>query len=68
MNKTGATDLPSLQDDAAAAAPPEPWSPRPGEDDDPLILWMLSLTPTQRLEVAQDFVDSILALRRGRRA
>jgi hypothetical protein len=56
-----------LQDDAASASP-EPWSPGPGEDDDPLIFWMLSLTPTQRLEVAQDFVDSIQALRRGRRA
>jgi hypothetical protein len=38
-----------------------------GGDDTPLILWMLSLTPTQRLEVAQDFVDSVLALRNGRR-
>jgi hypothetical protein len=37
-------------------------------DDDPLILWMLSLTPTKRLEVAQGFVDSVLALRNGRRA
>lgn len=36
-------------------------------DDDPLILWMLSLTPTQRLEVAQGFIDSVLALRNGRR-
>ena len=56
-----------LQDDAVAASP-EPWSPGPGEDDDPLIFWMLGLTPAQRLEVAQDFVDSILALRRGRLA
>lgn len=67
MGKTGKTDPSPLQDDAAAA-PPEPWSPGPGEDDDPLIFWMLSLTPAQRLAVAQDFVDSILALRRGRRA
>jgi len=37
-------------------------------DDDALILWMLSLTPTQRLDVAQGFVDSVLALRNGRRA
>jgi hypothetical protein len=35
-------------------------------DDDALILWMLSLTPTQRLEAAQGFVDSVLALRNGR--
>jgi hypothetical protein len=34
-------------------------------EDDALILWMLSLTPTQRLEVAQGFVDSIQALRDG---
>lgn len=30
-------------------------------DDDPLILWMLSLTPTERLRVAQGFVDSLQA-------
>ena len=36
-----------------------------GEHDD-LILWMLSLTPTQRLEVAQEVVDSIVAVRQGR--
>jgi hypothetical protein len=36
-----------------------------GEPDDALILWMLSLTPTQRLEVAQGFIDSIQALRGG---
>jgi hypothetical protein len=34
-------------------------------DDDALILWMLSLTPTQRLEAAQGFVDSVLVLRNG---
>jgi hypothetical protein len=34
--------------------------------DDSLILWMLSLTPTERLAVAQGFVDSIYALRNGR--
>lgn len=32
-------------------------------DDDSLILWMRSLTPIQRLEVAQGFVDSVMALR-----
>ena len=37
-------------------------------DDDALILWMLSLTPTQRLEAAQGFVDSVMALRNGRSA
>jgi hypothetical protein len=34
-------------------------------DDDSLILWMLSLTPIQRLEVAQGFVNGVLTLRSG---
>jgi hypothetical protein len=29
---------------------------------------MLSLTPFQRLEIAQGFADSVMALRNGRRA
>lgn len=37
-------------------------------DDDPLILWFLSLTPTERVEVAQDFVASARLLRDGLRA
>ena len=37
------------------------------QEDDGLILWMLSLTPAQRLEVAQGFIDSVQALRNGRR-
>jgi hypothetical protein len=37
-------------------------------EDDGLILWMLSLTPLQRLEIAQGFADSVMALRNGRRA
>ena len=36
--------------------------------DDALILWMLSLTPTERLAVAQGFVDSTYALRNGQRS
>jgi hypothetical protein len=36
-------------------------------EDDSLILWMLSLTPLQRLEAAQGFADSVMALRNGRR-
>lgn len=36
-------------------------------EDDPLILWFLSLTPTQRVEVAQDFVDSARMIRDGLR-
>ncbi len=38
------------------------------EDDDPLIVWFLSLTPTERVEVAQDFVDSARLLRDGLRS
>jgi hypothetical protein len=37
-------------------------------DDDALIFWMLSLTPTQRLEVAQGFAESVVALRNGDRS
>ena len=43
-------------------------TPAEAEPDDALILWMLSLTPTQRLEVLQGFVDSVRALRDGARA
>ncbi|HKI02412.1 MAG TPA: hypothetical protein VKK31_10555 [Thermoanaerobaculia bacterium] len=43
------------------------WPSEPEGDDDYLILWMLSLTPTQRLEVAQGFVDSVMAIRNGHR-
>jgi hypothetical protein len=48
-----------------ASAPP---LSDPSEVDDSLILWMLSLTPTQRLEVAQGFVDSVQILRNGRKS
>jgi len=34
--------------------------------DTSLIYWMLSLTPLERLEALQDFVDGALALRDGR--
>ncbi len=34
--------------------------------DDSLILWMLSLSPSERLEVAQGFVDSVLELRNAK--
>ena len=43
-------------------------TPAETEPDDALILWMLSLTPTQRLEVLQGFVDSVRALRDGEQA
>jgi hypothetical protein len=50
-------------------APPERTvEPEASSDgvDDTQILWMLSLAPTERLEVLQDFVDGALALRDGR--
>ncbi|MFL6197529.1 MAG: hypothetical protein ACJ75H_25300 [Thermoanaerobaculia bacterium] len=40
---------------------PESWDPH----DDALITWMLSLTPAQRLEALQGWVDSVQALRDG---
>lgn len=40
----------------------------PETDDDNLILWMLSLTPIQRLEAAQGFVNSVRALQDARSA
>ena len=46
---------------------PSPAPPGSGPDD-ALILWMLSLTPTERLAVAQGFVDSTFALRHGKRS
>jgi len=57
-------------DDSAGApiATPESTEPPAAEgDDDPLILWFLSLTPTERVEVAQDFVASARLLRDGLR-
>jgi hypothetical protein len=35
-------------------------------DDDHVIFWMLSLTPTQRLAALQGFVDSFMALQNDR--
>lgn len=34
-------------------------------DDDHVIFWMLSLTPTQRVEVAQEFIAGVMMLRNG---
>jgi hypothetical protein len=48
----------------ADALQPHVWE---GEDDH-VIFWMLSLTPTQRLEVAQEFVDGVVMLRNGLRS
>lgn len=50
----------------AKLPPDEIYIPSPEEEDDGLIFWMLSLTPTERLEFAQGFIDSIQLLRNGR--
>lgn len=41
----------------------------PADDgvDVSLIRWMLSLTPSERLDALQGFVDSAIELRHGRR-
>lgn len=39
----------------------------PSGVDDSLILWFQSLTPVERLQVLQDFVDGVTALRNARR-
>lgn len=60
-------DRPSSQEELEPA--PAQGSPGVAEgEDDSLIVWMLSLTPVQRLAVAQGFADSVMALRNGRRA
>lgn len=46
------------------ALEPHVWE---GEDDH-VIFWMLSLTPTQRVQVAQEFVDGVVMLRNGLRS
>jgi len=42
----------------------QPLSPPDATDDDSLILWMLSLTPTERLRAAEGFLRSIRTIRR----
>ena len=48
---------------------PVPWKPEtaPNGVDLSQIRSMLALTPTQRLERMQDFLDGIMALRGGRK-
>lgn len=57
-------DEPAVDASADLGGVPEPWE----HPDDALITWMLSLTPAQRLEALQGWVDSIQALRDGARA
>lgn len=55
----------SRSDEAAAIAPSR-WGL--DEGDVSLVLWKLSLTPTERLLAAEDFQRGIDALRRARRS
>lgn len=57
------------REEAKPSSDPDAQEPHVWEgDDDHVIFWMLSLTPTQRVEVAQDFVDGVLMLRNGHRS
>jgi hypothetical protein len=52
---------------APAAAPRQPLQEESAEGIDlTLIRWTLSLTPTERLDLLQDWVDGLAELRRGR--
>ncbi|HEX3532242.1 MAG TPA: hypothetical protein VH988_34710 [Thermoanaerobaculia bacterium] len=46
--------------------PPLPPAESPDGVDLTLIQWTLSLTPLERLELLQDWVDGLTELRRGR--
>lgn len=56
----------------AQSSVPDDLEPTPEESADgvdlSLIRWTLSLTPLQRLEVLQDWVDGLTELQRGRAA
>jgi len=59
-------DVPAADE---ASTESEPLQPHVWEgDDDHVIFWMLSLTPTQRVEVAQNFVQGVMMLRNGLRS
>jgi hypothetical protein len=56
-------------DEALLGTEPDALEPYAWEgDDDHVIFWMLSLTPTQRLAALQGFVDSFMMLQNGRPA
>ncbi len=46
---------------------PEDFDPESIDHDESLILGMLEKTPTERLEVLQDFVEAVMLLRNGRK-
>lgn len=53
-------------DEAVPSAEPDALEPHVWEgDDDHLIFWMLSLTPTERLAALQGFADTFMMLRNG---
>ena len=45
---------------------PEDFDPESIDHDESLILGMLEKSPTERLEVLQEFVDAVMTLRNGR--
>lgn len=59
-----APDDERLLDTETEALEPHVWE----GDDDHVIFWMLSLTPTQRVEAAQNFVKGVLMIRNGLRS
>lgn len=58
---------PAAEPTSSASAPGSARAGTPDSGvDDTLIRWMLSLSPTERLQWAQDMVDTVEALREGR--
>ncbi len=56
---------PEATSSAPAPNPTRTGTPDSGVDDT-LIQWMLGLSPTERLQWAQDMIDTVEALREGR--
>ncbi len=56
IHSTPGTDVPSSDQDPAEV-----------DHDDRLIHWMLRMTPVQRLEALQNFVDGVTALQHARK-
>jgi hypothetical protein len=67
MSRSADSDSP--REEAIPSSEPDALEPHVWEgDDDHVIFWMLSLTPTQRLEAAQNFVKGVVMLRNGLRS
>jgi hypothetical protein len=58
---------PNAPEQVAGPDEGEVGSPAQSTHDDALILWMLGLSPGDRLRVAQGFAESVLELRHGRK-